>query len=207
MTDTSPKWLELARELYSISQSGLTYCKNEYDLHSYRRIQEISAEIIADHSLLSRETVMQDFSMQAGYASPKIDVRGAVIKDGRILLVQEQADGRWAMPGGWADIGDVPSAMVAREVKEESGYDVRVIKVIGVYDANRLAPMEFFHAYKIIFLCELLGGESKISHETTAVGFFDINDLPPLSIFRTNIGMLNEVYEHIKNPNRLTAFD
>ncbi|MBI5842882.1 MAG: NUDIX hydrolase N-terminal domain-containing protein [Chloroflexi bacterium] len=140
MTDTSPKWLELARELYSISQSGLTYCKNEYDLHSYRRLQEISAGIIAAQSELSRETVLQTFSMQAGYATPKIDVRGAVMKDGKILLVQEKADGKWAMPGGWADIGDVPSEMVEREVLEESGFKVDASKVIAVYSC----PEKFF---------------------------------------------------------------
>lgn len=207
METSNPKWLALARELFSLSQSGLTYCKNEYDLHCYQRLQELSAEIIAGQSDLSKETVMQAFSIQAGYATPKIDVRGAVIRDGKILLVQELADNKWAMPGGWADIGDAPSAMVAREVLEESGLIVKAVKVAAVYDANRAEPMEFFHAYKIIFVCEILGGEPRTNHETLAVDFFDLDHLPPLSRARTDRRMIEEVFAHIQNPARPTVFD
>lgn len=207
METSNPKWLALARELFSLAQSGLTYCKNEYDLHCYQRLQELSAEIIAGQSDISRETAMQAFSMQAGYATPKIDVRGAVIRDGKILLVQELADNKWAMPGGWADIGDAPSAMVAREVLEESGLIVKAVKVAAVYDANRAEPMEFFHAYKIIFVCEILGGEPRTSHETLAVDFFDLDHLPPLSRSRTDRRMIEEVFAHIQNPARPTVFD
>ena len=207
MESFSPKWLELARELYSISQSGLTYCKNEYDLDRYRRLQEMSAEMIADKTGMHQENIMQAFSMQAGYATPKVDVRGAVFRDGKILLVQERADNNWAMPGGWADIGDLPSAMVEREVLEESGLQVRAAKVIALYDANRVEPMEFFHAYKIIFLCELLGGELCTSFETLAVDFFDPAQLPPLSIERTNQQMIDEAIAHIHDSNRPTFFD
>lgn len=207
MENANPKWLALARELFSLSQSGLTYCKNEYDLHCYQRLQELSAEIIAGQSDLSKEAVLQTFQMQGGYATPKIDVRGAVIRDGKILLVQEAADSKWAMPGGWADIGDAPSAMVAREVFEESGFEVRAVKVAAVYDANRAEPMEFFHAYKIVFLCENLGGEARPSHETLAVDFFDPARLPPLSRARTDRRMIEEVFAHVNDPARLTYFD
>lgn len=207
MNVTPPKWLELARELYSISQSGLTYCKNDYDLHNYRRLQEISAEIIANESGLSLGSAQDAFSMQAGYATPKIDVRGAVLRDGKILLVKERADGLWAMPGGWADIGDTPSEMVEREVLEESGLEVRATKVLAVYDANRIVPMEFFHAYKIIFLCDLLGGEAHPNFEILDVGFFDPAALPPLSRGRTDTRMLDEVFAHLQDPSRPAAFD
>lgn len=207
METPSAKWLELARELFSISQSGLTYCKNEYDLERYRRLQEMSAEMISDKTGLPKETVTQAFSIQAGYATPKIDVRGAVFRDGKILLVQERSDNKWAMPGGWADIGDLPSAMVEREVLEESGLEVHAAKVIAVYDANRAEPMEFFHAYKIVFLCELLGGEARTNFETLDVGFFDPANLPPLSKARTDDRMLQEVFAHVHDPLRPTMFD
>ena len=207
MSQNNVKWLNLARELFSMSQSGITYCKNEYDLHNYRRLQEMSAEIISAHSELSKESILKTFTAQEGYATPKIDVRGAVIRDGKILLVQESADNKWALPGGWADIGDMPSEMVEREVLEESGFKVQTVKVIAVYDANRSEPMEFFHAYKIIFLCELLGGEMRISHETLAVKFFNFDDLPELSTARTNERVLQEVFAHFQDPNRITSFD
>src|SRR5512134_4030622 len=175
MNVETPQWLGWAREIFSLSQSGLTYSGNPYDIERYKRLQEITAEIIASETEIAEESVLESFSMQAGYITPKIDVRGAVIRDGKILLIQERADGMWAMPGGWADLGDSPAAMVEREVWEESGFRVKAEKVVAVIDANRVEPMEFYHAYKIIFLCKLLDGESRTSYETLAVDFFDLN--------------------------------
>lgn len=207
MNTNNNQWIEWAREIFSLCQAGLTYSKNEFDLERYRRLQEITAEMIASQSVLEKQSVLDSFSMQVGYATPKIDVRGAVVHEGRILLIQERADGRWSMPGGWADLGNPPASVAEREVWEESGYRVKAEKVIAVLDANRLEPMEFYHAYKLIFLCTLVGGEPRISHETLAVDFFDPNELPPLSLFRTDEAMLKEVFAHVHDPRRRTAFD
>jgi len=207
MEEKVPDLLRWARQLFSISQSGLTYCQNEYDLERYHQLQEMATEILTSHSDLSKESVKQSFTMQSGYATPKIDVRGAVMQEGKILLIQEQADGCWAMPGGWADIGDFPAKTVEREVFEESGYRVHVDKVIAVIDANHVAPLEFYHAYKLIFQCSILSGQPQISHETLAVDFFDMSNLPPLSRSRTTQSMLDEVYAHYLDPARPTAFD
>jgi ADP-ribose pyrophosphatase YjhB (NUDIX family) len=207
MSGQPPKWIEWAREIFSLSQAGLTYSQNEFDLDRYKRLQEITAEMIESGSELSKESVLESFSMQAGYATPKIDVRGAVVHEGKILLIQERMDECWAMPGGWADLGNAPAAVAEREVWEESGYRVKAEKVVAVIDANRIEPMEFYHAFKIIFLCKIIGGEPRISYETLAVDFFDLNDLPPLSLFRTNEDMLREVFAHVKDPSRPTAFD
>ncbi len=202
-----PKWIEWAREIFAMSQAGLAYSRNEFDIERYKRLQEITAEMIESQSDVSKETVLGSFSMQAGYATPKIDVRGAVVHDGKILLIQERMDGKWAMPGGWAELGNAPASVAEREVWEESGYRVKAEKVIAVIDANRIEPLEFYHAFKIIFLCKLLGGDPQVSHETMAVDFFDLNNLPPLSIYRTNEDMLREVFAHVDDPNRQTAFD
>lgn len=207
MEEKVPDLLRWARQLFTISQAGLTYCKNEYDLERYHEIQEMATEMLASQSGLSKEAVRQSISMQYGYATPKIDVRGAIIRDGKILLIQEQADGRWAMPGGWADVGDFPAKTVEREVLEESGFVVQVNKVIAVIDANHVAPLEFYHAYKLIFQCSILDGQPRTSHETLAVDFFDMDDLPPLSSSRTTRAMLEEAYAHYLDPLRPTAFD
>jgi len=207
MNTKQPKWMDWAREIFSLSQAGLTYSQNEFDLERYKRLQEITAEMIASQSDLEKEAVLESFSMQAGYITPKIDVRGAVVHEGKILLIQERADERWAMPGGWADLGNAPASVAEREVWEESGYRVKAEKVVAVLDANRLEPMEFYHAFKIIFLCSLVGGEPRISYETLAVDFFDPGDLPPLSLFRTDQAMLQEVFAHVQDPLRPTAFD
>ena len=207
MNSKTPKWMDWAREIFSLSQSGVTYSGNQYDIDRYKRLQEITAEMIASQSEISKESALDSFSMQAGYITPKVDVRGAILQDGKILLIQERADGNWAMPGGWADLGDSPRSVAEREVWEESGFRVQAEKVVAVIDANRIEPMEFYHAYKIIFLCRLLDGEPRTSYETLAVDFFDPDHLPPLSFYRTNEEMLKEVFAHVADSSRPTAFD
>ena len=205
---STPCWLAWAQEIQALSQTGLTFSESEYDTLRYQRLMEIAGEIVHKQTGLPLDSLLQDFRMQPGYATPKVDVRGAVLRNGKILLVQERADERWCMPGGWADVGDLPSEMVIREVWEESGFDVLPAKVVGVFDANREGtPLEFYHAYKIVFLCELTGGRARPSSETLAVGFFDFDDLPSLSSSRTNKRHLAEVLAHLGDPNRPAMFD
>lgn len=206
--DTTPRWLIWAREIQSLGQTGLAFAKEYYDIHRYRRLLELAAEITEAHTSLSRGEVLRSLMRQPGYATPKVDVRGAVVRDGKILLVQEKVDQRWTMPGGWADVGDRPSDMVAREVFEESGFSVVPRKIIGVYDANRAGtPLEFYHAYKIVFLCELTGGSARPSNETLAVDFFRFDQLPPLSSPRTDERHLVELQAHLADEQRAAAFD
>ncbi|MBU0561066.1 MAG: NUDIX hydrolase [Bacteroidetes bacterium] len=202
------RWLEIARELQSLGQTGLAFSEIDYDKQRYERIVDISAEIVSSYTTLEKENTKKVFMQQPGYATPKIDVRAAVIQDDKILLVREKSDGLWAMPGGWADVGDIPSMVAERETLEESGYIVKAKKLVGVFDANRSGrPMEFFHAFKIIFICELIGGTAQPSDETTEVGFFDFNQLPQLSSNRTNERHLNVIQEHLINNLMQTSFD
>jgi len=208
MNDREFKWLNIAREIQQLSQTGAAFAVTDYEKDRYKRLTEITAEIIEHHTTLEKESVTKVLMEHPGYATPKIDVRAAVMKDGKILLVQESTDNCWAMPGGWADVGDVPSEVAIRECKEESGFDVNPIKVIGVFDANRVGGrLELFHAFKIIFLCELIGGKATPSDETLDVQFFDFNYLPVLSLNRTNEKHLNEIKLHLLNPERKTFFD
>jgi ADP-ribose pyrophosphatase YjhB (NUDIX family) len=203
------KWLDWARRIQALAQTGLTFSQIDYDIQRYHSLEEIAAEIVASHTSLSSESILENFHVQPGYATPKVDVRGALIQDGKILLVQERRDGAWTMPGGWADVGETPSEMVVREVREESGFDVRVEKLVAVYDVNRVpgTRLEFYHAYKLVFLCTLIGGEACSSNETSAVDFFSLDHLPPLSNSRTTPHMLAEVFAHFADPARPAAFD
>ncbi len=203
-----PQWLKWAREIQAISQIGLTFAHNDYDIERNTRLAEIAADIIERYGDYEKETLLHDFLEQPGYATPKIDVRGAVIRDGKILLVKERMDGKWCMPGGWADVGEAPAESVAREVREESGFVVQPSKIIAVYDANRSGrPLSLYHAFKIIFMCTLLSGEATPSNETEAVDFFDFDELPELSQNRTNAFHLAEVRAHFLSPDRPTSFD
>ena len=207
MDANTPKWLAWAREIQAMAQIGLTYTQNEFDIKRYKRLTEMAAEMVANQTELSKESVLENFQVQPGYATPKVDVRSAVIRNGKILLVQERADSHWSMPGGWADVGELPSAVVRREVWEESGFTVEVDRLIGIYDANHIDPLQFYHAYKLIFMCTITGGEPRPSDETLAVDFFGRDNLPPLSESRTNKSILDEVFAHFADPGRPTFFE
>jgi ADP-ribose pyrophosphatase YjhB (NUDIX family) len=206
--DILPRWIAWAREIQALSQTGLAFSTAPYDIQRYTRLTEIAAEITESQTGIPSAVLRESFMRQPGYATPKIDVRGAVVRDDKILLVQEKIDRRWCLPGGWADVGDIPSAMVAREVREESGIEVTAKKVIGVFDANRTGrPLEFYHAFKIIFLCDINGGSLRGSDETLAADFFSFDDLPPLSSPRTDPRHLAEIRAHLRDEGRPAAFD
>jgi ADP-ribose pyrophosphatase YjhB (NUDIX family) len=205
--EVNPKWLDWAREIQAISQTGLQYAENDYQIERYSRLLEISAQMISEHSDLGYPELVSIFNQQIGYATPRIDVRGAVFQAGNLLMVRESLDGGWTMPGGWVDVGDTPSGAVEREVFEESGFRVKARKIIGVYDANRTGPLEVFHAFKIVFLCEILSGEATTSHETSEVRFFSRLELPRnLSGERTRVRHLEDAF-NAQNLDQPTYFD
>lgn len=206
---TIPTWLRWAREIQALAQTGLAFGQDPYDIARYERLNSLAAEIVAEHSNLDAETLRVDMLSQPGYATPKVDVRAAIERDGRILLVQERADSLWAMPGGWADVGDAPARAAEREVLEETGLVVRAQRLLGVYDANRghKGPLALYHAYKLLFACDWQGGERTLSDETLAVDWFTLDALPPLSLQRTNERHLGDVAAWLRDPERPTVFD
>ncbi len=202
------KLLNWARKIQASAQTGLAFSENEYEIERNKKLLQIASEMVEQNSDLDKNEIERIFLTQKGYATPKVDVRAAIIEHGTILLVQENTDGKWAMPGGWADVGDYPAKAAIREVFEESGYNVEVLKVIGVFDANRTGRnLDFFHAVKIVYLCKIIGGSPRPSNETLDVKFFDFNNLPEFSEFRTNQKHINEILKHIANPDSPTYFE
>ncbi len=204
-----PKWLEWGRELQIIAQNGLAYCKNPFDIHRFESVRRIAAEILASGTNMDPEPLETLFSAEQGYATPKIDVRGAVFRDDAILLVSELIDeGRWTLPGGWADPTDSPSQAVIREIEEESGYQARAVKLAAVYDRNRRGhPYSYFSTYKLFFLCELTGGAPVHSQETGGAAFYKEDNLPELSISRVTPEEIHMLFKHFRNPGLPTEFD
>jgi ADP-ribose pyrophosphatase YjhB (NUDIX family) len=204
-----PDWLERARRLQAIAQTGLTYAKDPFDVERYGEVRRIAAEILADGCGVSDASRIADLLQgNAGYATPKVDVRAAVFDAGRLLFVREREDGCWTLPGGWADVGDSPSLAAVREVKEESGYDVVARKLAALYDRDRHGhPPILFHAYKLFFLCDLIGGSAADSQETDGADFFAEDALPPLSLTRVTPDEIAHMFEHYRNPDLPTTFD
>jgi ADP-ribose pyrophosphatase YjhB (NUDIX family) len=170
---------------------------------------QLAADIIGQYSGVNAEVIEGLFAGQTGYATPKIDVRGAVFKENKILLVQERSDARWSLPGGWADVNRSARECVVAEVREESGLEVNPVKLAAVYDRSRHphAPPFPFHVYKMFFICEITGGTPSAGMETDAVGFFDANELPELSISRVLRDQILRMFAHAHSPDLPTEFD
>jgi ADP-ribose pyrophosphatase YjhB (NUDIX family) len=205
---TPPHWLSWAREIQALAQTGDHYAVNEYQHERYHRLAQIAAEMISHSAEMDCPPLADAFHAQVGYATPRVDVRAAIFQGERLLLVQERSDGGWTLPGGWADVGDVPSQAAEREAWEEAGVKVKACRVIGVYDANRTGPLEIFHAYKIVFLCDYIAGEPRPSLETAAAAFFSLAEIPSaLSGERTLPRHIRDAYAALTDPALPTVFD
>jgi ADP-ribose pyrophosphatase YjhB (NUDIX family) len=200
--------LDLARRLLALSQTGLHFTLQEYDRERYREIAEIAARLLEIESGHSADQVRQAWFVEDGYATPKIDVRGAIFRDERVLLVRETMDGKWTLPGGWADVNDSPSFAVEKEIEQESGFTARAVKLAALYDRNKHGhPPYLFHSWKAFFICEIISGEARTSHETDGVEFFALDALPELSTGRSTAVQIRRMYEHHRNREWPTEFD
>jgi ADP-ribose pyrophosphatase YjhB (NUDIX family) len=197
------------RELAALSQTGLAFTKDPYDRERYVRLREIVEELLrgprAASPTFDPGVVLGN---EKGYATPKVDVRGAAFRDGRILMVRERSDGLWTLPGGWCDVNLSPSECVVKEIREESGFEARAVKLAALLDRRRHPhPTQFHHAYKLYFLCELVGGQVTTSLETDAADFFAQDALPPLSTGRITQGQIDLMFRHERERNLPTTFD
>lgn len=204
----NPKWLEWAREMQAIAQSGLTYCKDPYDIERYEQLRELAAQILSTYTETELPVIRTLLESQSGYATPKLDGRGVVFRGDELLLVKELADGGWTLPGGWVDIHESPGAAVEREVFEESGYRVKAFKLLALFDRDKHDhPPYPFHCYKMFFGCELVGGAPVDSLETAGAAFFSEDNIPPLSVMRCSMDEIHQMFRHHRQPERPTDFD
>ena len=172
------QWLKWAIEIQSLAQAGLTYTDNNYDKERYERLREISAEIIEKKTQLNIEKVEELFCNEEGYQTPKIDTRAAIFENNKILLVHEN-NGTWSLPGGWCDVLESVKSNTIKEVKEETGLDVEVEKVIAIQDRNKHnKPVYAYGVCKIFSQCKILGGKFVKNIETTETRFFGKEELP-----------------------------
>lgn len=202
------QWLEWASELQFLSQCALAYCKDRYDIERFKRIREISAEMAASITDLPVEKVKDLFCADSGYQTPKLDTRAAIIRDGKILLVQEN-DGTWALPGGWVDYDLSIRKNVEKEVWEEAGIHARATRLIALFDHNsrhiRKSPYEICSVY---VLCEYQAGDFAPNPETIASGFFAPNEIPsPLADGKTTPEQIEICFRAAADENWRVLFD
>lgn len=207
----SGNWLKWISEIQAIAQSGLHYSENKFDIERFKQLRHIAAEMAACCSGGDSHEIEKNFALEAGYATPKIDVRAFILKDNRLLLVKERMDGRWSLPGGWVDVNLSPSEAIIKEVKEEAGYEVSVIRLLALWDKLKHEhPPEWPHAYKCFFLCEILAehatADASPNIEIADQAFVDLNQLPELSTSRVTKNQILRLFKLATNPQP-TQFD
>jgi ADP-ribose pyrophosphatase YjhB (NUDIX family) len=209
MPADEPQWLTIARELRAIAQTGLTFTADRFDRQRYERLRELAASMLAQGSGGQFEVIIEILREGWGYATPKVDVRGAAFVDGRVLLVREINDGKWTLPGGWADVNQSAAECVVREIAEESGFVAKARKLAAVRDYQRSGhpPRNVDSIYKMFFVCEITGGSARASVETSEAAFFARDALPPLSLGRATAAQIDRMFYHAEHPELPTDFD
>ena len=201
----------IAIRLSALAQDGLTFARDEYDTDRYQQTGRMAAELLSVLTERPADELAAELGRDSGYATPKVDVRGAVFDDrNRVLLMQERSDGRWSLPGGWADPGESPSAAVTREILEETGYHSSAVKLIACWDRELQGnpPPLPVHVYKLFFLCRTNGAvQAPEALETLDVGWFGLRDLPPMSLGRVNPRQLERALAHHRDPALPSEFD
>ncbi|WOK05312.1 NUDIX hydrolase N-terminal domain-containing protein [Imperialibacter roseus] len=194
----------------TLSQIGINFGNSEYDLERYEEIVSIADQLIAGISDMPIERIQNLYANEESYITPKVDVRTIVLKNDQILLIKEKADGRWALPGGWAEVGYTPSAVAVKEVREETGLDVKIERLLAVFDNSlHQHPPSPFYVYKLFFLGTATGGSFDLKgHESLEVGFFSLQELPPLSEERNTYEEIHQLATiAAQASNQQTLFD
>lgn len=196
-------WLLIAKEIQSIAQAGLTYGENKYDLDRYRQLRELSVRIMKEHTNAPLGKIRNLFASEKGYQTPKVDIRGVVFRDGKVLMVRESIDGLWTLPGGWADVNYSPFEIAAKEVFEEAGIHVEPKQLLAVFDKMKHRhPPDLYHVYKLFILCSDSGQDVKPGMETIDAGWFDRNNIPELSSLRITKEQIDIMFEFYDDPDK-----
>lgn len=205
--ENQERWLAWAVELQSLAQAGLTYGRDAFDLERYQRIRDISAEIMAHMAQLPLDTVKGLFCNESGYQTPKLETRAAIFEDGKILLVQEN-DGRWSLPGGWCDVNVSVAENTVKEVREEAGLEVSADRIIAVQDrAKHNLPAYPYGVCKVFVQCSVLGGRFRPNIETTQSRYFGPDELPELAGEKNNEEQVRMCFAALGAAHWVTLFD
>ena len=202
------KWLIWATELQSIAQAGLAFSTVSYDRDRYEKIRTLAINILHEYSDIEHDKIRDLFASETGYQTPKVDIRAAVFKEEKILLVKEKVDGKWSLPVGWADVNTSVSESAIRECFEEAGAVVKPARIIAIQHGNKHNLTNFpFTVYKIFIQCELIENNFTENTETLEAGFFPYESLPELSVNRNNHDQLEMSFEAKKHKFFEAVFD
>jgi len=191
----SKSTLEQLKKLKALADTGLVYSENGYDKERYEHIKQIAINLMAELTQTPIKELTASFLPAKEYPTVKVDVRGFVLNEkDEILMAKESIDGKWTIPGGWADIGDTPSEAILKEIKEETGFDAEIIRLLAIYDKRcHPHPPQQYYIYKLMFFCKITGGALTHGFDMMGADFFSLDELPELSQDR----VLKSQLEHL----------
>jgi ADP-ribose pyrophosphatase YjhB (NUDIX family) len=171
--------LDLLDELHTIARNGLAYSRNVHDTERYRRLVELASEQYSALTELPAAAIRDAWARELGHITPKVGAEAAVFDEaGRLLVLRRADDGRWGLPGGWLDPNETPEECAVRETREETGLEVRALGLVGVFTRKPATRHGMTTAVAVLYLCERVGGVLRGSHESTAVDFLRVEDVP-----------------------------
>lgn len=202
------KWIDYAIRIQSIAQTGLQYCKDEFDKERYEELRKISAEMVSSKTDISLEKIYDLFCNESGYQTPKIDTRAVIFIENKILLVHEN-NGTWSLPGGWCDVDMSIASNTVKEVKEETGLSVYAKKLIAVQDWRKHNVTNYaYGVIKFFVLCEYESGKFEKNIETTETALFTLDEIPPnLATEKCTKEQIQMCFSSLENPNLPTEFE
>jgi ADP-ribose pyrophosphatase YjhB (NUDIX family) len=204
------QWLQWAKRLQAIASTGLHFSKDEFDRERYGEVAAVAQAMLASLGSIPIERIeglLSDFAK--GYATPKIDVRGAVIADGKVLLVREKSDGLWTLPGGFAEVGLSATENVIKEIREEAGIRASVTALYSVrHKAKQAYEPDIRDFYKMFFLCRRIDADPlEPGSEIVDAAFFARDGLPQLSKGRVIESDIEAAFVFHENPERTALVD
>lgn len=201
MNNSTHRLLNLAKRIQSLSETGQHYAPSDYDMDRYLELEQIAVEMIAVITQNEINPVATAIQERQGYRTPKVDVRAVVFNaQDEILMAQEKIDGKWSLPGGWAEVGYTPAETAVKETAEEAGMKVRPVRLLAVMDKRcHEHPPDIHYLYKIFIACEPLSDIAETGYETYEAAFFPIDKLPPLSLPRNTPGQIEMMFAFRKN--------
>ncbi len=207
--DKTKLW-EALKRLNALADTGLIYTDSDYDMERYEEIKEIVGGLMEKAAAADWPVIEKLFATPVDYPTAKVDVRAFVLSADRqrVLMVREKADGRWSLPGGWADVGYSPAENAVKECREETGIEVKPVRLLAVFDKRKHPhPPEVYYVYKIIILCKALTTEICKGFDVLDVGYFPMADLPPLSEDRILKSQMCDLYGLVMNGEHKVLLD
>ena len=202
-------YLNTFKKIKALAETGLVYAQNGYEVERNQELIDLSKELMSSIANQTIEAFDKYYLPPKEYPTPKVDVRGLLLNEkGEVLLAKEMMDGRWSIPGGWADIGHTPTEVVVKEIEEETGLQAEVLRVLAIYDKRCHAhPPQPLYIYKIVFLCRATGGELRGNFDIEEARWFPLDALPPLSEDRILKSQIDELYNLAMHPELPPVYD